>query len=492
MIGSRLLCELPGSAKSNGAAIERRPTALFAPVITRTTPGDSFDRIVFPKSRERGLSTRSTRCFELRLAISTVGCTAIVGPGADADKTAAALLAWMDDDPYAFCYRIEKDAAAAFDKAGLAAFEKRVRARFEAASAEPSGWPYRHRSEILRAIYCAQRDIDSYVALTEQTGLKPEDCLALAKLHIARRKPGAALSWVERGRTLDREKQFGSAAACDLDKLQRELLIQLGRQGEAVEFAWAEFRKHPSKFTYDDLMKFAPKAERAAWRAKALDAAGGADLHSALELLGETKDIDRLADLVRGSPRTRHPLCHGACRPEVGEIPLGAGRAALAGAGDAHRGREKEQILRCGAEQLRMRPRLLRPGGPRRRVGADRAAGDRRAFPQEGLHRRVSEAGGRREARRAAVVSGGRQTTLAGEARIMKKVARRRNSLPLGQAALDELIEEITVDAHGEDEQLWAFRQAFEDNVTLPTEGSVVGEPVQVIASTTMGMSGAG
>jgi hypothetical protein len=74
----------------------------------------------------------------------------------------------------------------------------------------------------------------------------------------------------------------------------------------------------------------------------------------------------------------------------------------------------------------------------------------------------------------------------------MKKVARRRNSLPLGQAALDELIEEITVDAHGEDEQLWAFRQAFEDNVTLPTEGSVVGEPVQVIASTTMGMSGAG
>ena len=33
--------------------------------------------------------------------------------GADADRTVSRLLAWMDDDPYAFCYEIEKDAAAA-------------------------------------------------------------------------------------------------------------------------------------------------------------------------------------------------------------------------------------------------------------------------------------------------------------------------------------------------------------------------------------------
>jgi hypothetical protein len=64
----------------------------------------------------------------------------------------------------------------------------------------------------------------------------------------------------------------------------------------------------------------------------------------------------------------------------------------------------------------------------------------------------------------------------------MKKAARDRTAPPLGQAALDELIEEITTDAYGEDEQLWAFRQAFEDSVTLPAEGAVVGEPVLVIA----------
>jgi hypothetical protein len=65
---------------------------------------------------------------------------------------------------------------------------------------------------------------------------------------------------------------------------------------------------------------------------------------------------------------------------------------------------------------------------------------------------------------------------------MMKKAARDKKALPLGQAALDELIEEITTDAYGEEEQLWAFRQSFEDSITLPAEGTVVGEPVLVIA----------
>ncbi len=47
---------------------------------------------------------------------------------------------------------------------------------------------------------------------------------------------------------------------------------------------------------------------------------------------------------------------------------------------------------------------------------------------------------------------------------------------------LDRLIEEITVDAYGDDEQLWAFGQAFVDNVALPTDGFVIGEPVSVVA----------
>jgi hypothetical protein len=43
-------------------------------------------------------------------------------------------------------------------------------------------------------------------------------------------------------------------------------------------------------------------------------------------------------------------------------------------------------------------------------------------------------------------------------------------------ADLDELIGKITVDAYGDDEKLWAFRQAFEDEVPLPADGFVIGD----------------
>jgi hypothetical protein len=53
----------------------------------------------------------------------------------------------------------------------------------------------------------------------------------------------------------------------------------------------------------------------------------------------------------------------------------------------------------------------------------------------------------------------------------------RKNEL----AALDMLVNEITVDAYGDNEQLWAFRQVFEDDFNLPADGFVIGEPVSVV-----------
>ena len=231
--------------------------------------------------------------------------------GADPDQTAATLLAWMDDDPYAFCYQIEKQAVKAFGRAGLAAFEKQVRTRFEAAAVakpvpgKPLGdqpeYVRRHWSEVLRTIYLAQRNIPAYTALTAQTGLTAQDCHALATLCVTRRQPDVALAWVERGMQLSSETPYESTASYDLAKLQRELLTRLGRSDEALELAWSEFQKHPGKYTYDDLMSMVPKGGRAAWHAKAMDAAQGADLDSLIELLIETKETQRLADLIRSA-----------------------------------------------------------------------------------------------------------------------------------------------------------------------------------------------
>lgn len=48
--------------------------------------------------------------------------------------------------------------------------------------------------------------------------------------------------------------------------------------------------------------------------------------------------------------------------------------------------------------------------------------------------------------------------------------------------AIDELIEEVIVDAYGDDEQLSSFCQAFEDHVRFPFRAQVVGVDVEVTA----------
>ena len=165
---------------------------------------------------------------------------------------------------------------------------------------------------------------------------------------FAGQKPNEALAWIERGRALDRKSKFRSDAAYDIDKLHRDLLTKLGRQNEALEAAWADFREQPSKFTYVDLMKFVPKARRREWQEKALDVAKGGDLDSLLELFVETKEMERLVELVRDdrpSSRTGKPLRDRARSGEVGEAPSGRRRPALARAGDADRRGEEEQVL---------------------------------------------------------------------------------------------------------------------------------------------------
>src|SRR3984893_11118546 len=227
--------------------------------------------------------------------------------GADPDKTAARLLAWMDNDSYGFCYQLEKDAAKILDKAGRDAFETQVRARFDAttttsaageSSRRNTDYQRRRCSERLRAIYLNQNNVGSYIRLCAATQLTGQDCHALATMLVAQRKSEEALRWVERGLVLDRQNPYGSMAGHDLARLKRGLLKKLGRGNEALEAAWAEFHKHPSKYSYDDLMKYLPKQERAAWHEKAMDAARTADLHSLMQLLLETKELERLADLV--------------------------------------------------------------------------------------------------------------------------------------------------------------------------------------------------
>ena len=205
--------------------------------------------------------------------------------GAAPDETASRLLTWIDQDDYGFCCRIEVEAVKVFDKTNLVAFVKQIRARFDAAGqatakddeklGDRSDYPRRRWGEVLRTLYAAQKDVAKYVALAEETGLTVKDRHAIARLLVTKRKPKEALVWVERGIDLDKKTPHGSMAAYDLAELKRDLLTKLGRGKEALDAAWADYRKHPSTYTYDDLMKYVPRAERANWHKKAIEAAMG-------------------------------------------------------------------------------------------------------------------------------------------------------------------------------------------------------------------------
>jgi tetratricopeptide (TPR) repeat protein len=243
--------------------------------------------------------------------------------GSPPEETTAQLLAWMDDDPYGFCYGFETKVSSVLDKAGLAALVAQVRERFESASSSDdeqidreSSYERRHWSEVLRSLYIGQKDVSAYVALVEQTGVSAKDCHAVATLLIAKRKREEALSWVERGIGIATKDPRSSYAGYELRNMRRDLLRALGRGTEALDSAWSEFAEHPSIHSYGELMKFVPKVDRETWHARAIDAAARADLYSLLGLLVETKETERLKEVVgRSTDEELEDVSHYALQP---------------------------------------------------------------------------------------------------------------------------------------------------------------------------------
>lgn len=217
-------------------------------------------------------------------------------------ETAQMLLSWMENDDYGYCHGLEKEAVKALDRTGLAAFEQAVRER--AGGAGKESYAHRRKVEILKSICDARRDVGAYAALCETEGdLAPADCEALAEMCVKRRRPEDALLWVERGLELEKKGRWPNRSAWHLPDLKRDILKKLGRSGDALASAWEDYRRAPSVYSYDDLMKFVPKADRAEWHGKALDALEGADLSSRIDLLVKTKEWERLAADIEAAPR---------------------------------------------------------------------------------------------------------------------------------------------------------------------------------------------
>jgi hypothetical protein len=242
--------------------------------------------------------------------------------GADRGETAKLVLGWMDDDDYGFCNDLGHAAVKVLDRTGLASFEQEVQVRFEGARAAAGKREDRARNydcdrwgQILRSIYSQQRSIQKYLDLTTRTELTQADCEAIATMFQAKRKQNDALAWLERGIQMDKPGDFQSGAG-RLTEMRRALLVKLGRGGDALDSAWDEFEAHPSKFTYEELMRYVPKAERGTWHERAMTASEKGKLGSLIELWLGAKEMGRLAARLDCASNTQlESLSHYVTEP---------------------------------------------------------------------------------------------------------------------------------------------------------------------------------
>jgi uncharacterized Zn finger protein len=115
---------------------------------------------------------------------------------------------------------------------------------------------------------------------------------------------------------MEKPNAFGRGVSYKLGEMRRALLVKLGCGAEALDSAWAEFQTQPGKFTYEELVRYVPKAERGAWHKKAMDAAEQGDLDSVIELWLSAKEIGRLAERLERTGNSKlESLSHYVTEP---------------------------------------------------------------------------------------------------------------------------------------------------------------------------------
>ncbi|MBI5526553.1 MAG: hypothetical protein HY897_09470 [Deltaproteobacteria bacterium] len=233
--------------------------------------------------------------------------------GTDPAETIKLLLGWVEKDQYGFASDLEKEAVAVFSRTGLAVYEATIRGLYETERSKAQAiavagkgadhQPYRLRQygDVLKAIALRRGNINDYLKIAEEMGITPPDCEEIARLFKRRQRPEDALVWADRGIEMVKKLSRYDSVGYDLADFKRELLVKVGRSGDALQSVWAEFEEHPSAFTYRDLMKFAPKVEKQVWHEKAVALALQGPLDDAIELLVTAKEWERLAARVKAA-----------------------------------------------------------------------------------------------------------------------------------------------------------------------------------------------
>ncbi|MFH1242651.1 MAG: hypothetical protein V1689_09860 [Pseudomonadota bacterium] len=228
--------------------------------------------------------------------------------GHAAEETVGDILNWIVNDDYGFCYDIEKEVAKVLNKEGFLLFKQHFQDRFEEAfgpfESGKTKYIYDYPADVyvsastLKDIYVVKKDVKAYLALCEKVGTTPKDYEHIASLQKAKRHYDDALRWAEKGLKLEKEREWRNQSSYQLTGIREELLNKLGRREDALESAWTEFMRYPSKYSYDRLMKYIPKEDFLHWHDKAIDEAKKTSLSAFIEICTATKEWDVLSEHI--------------------------------------------------------------------------------------------------------------------------------------------------------------------------------------------------
>jgi len=223
----------------------------------------------------------------------------------DTEQTVKQILAWIENDDYGFTYQIEQQVAAVLLKTEYRLFVQHFEEQFNKTYHQLENkellpifkypWEFRKPAMALREIYVAKKDNKSYIKLLGRYSCSPTDCENMAKMCQAKRRYAESLKWVQKGLSLEKKGNWANEKAWELKGMKQKLLHKVGRTRDALQAAWEEFRKHPSDYSYEDLMQYVPRAERTTWHAKAMNTAAKGDFYGFMELCVKTKEWEQLA-----------------------------------------------------------------------------------------------------------------------------------------------------------------------------------------------------
>ena len=246
--------------------------------------------------------------------------------GLPGEKTIRQLLNWMKNDNYGFCYEIEKEVIKALDRKGRQLFMGHFQQLVEKAlPASANGAPkaiFDYENDVrlpamsLKDIYQSLFDAPAYAALCGLLGFSPRDCERLAEMEISKKHWAKALEWVEKGIALEPTRNWHNESSYSVKELKPEILLHLGRKEDALALTWNEFQGNPGEFTYEELMRYAPGSEKAAWHERAMAAAASAGLGEFISLCVKAKEWARLAQRVHSAkPLELEALSHYCTEP---------------------------------------------------------------------------------------------------------------------------------------------------------------------------------